>query len=100
MCVEKSRSRPIELRFPKPANEVDILVFRDSNMNPAGPESPSTQRTFHQNTKVNGVGFTFQLPQYVKELLSRGGVCVYFIGYDHCHLYNQSGLAHRESGRT
>ncbi len=86
-------STPIELRFPQPASEVDILVFRDSNMNPGRPESPSPQRNFHQNAKVNGVGFTFQLSHYVQELLSRGGVCVYLIGYDHCHLYNRSGLS-------
>ena len=81
------------LLFPKPANEVDILLVHDSNaiVNDSGTPSIPT-RTFHGGASVKDVVLPTSLEKYRNVIWARGGTCVYFVGAPQCNLYRTSGF--------
>lgn len=84
----------IGLLFPKPANEVDILLVRDSNAiaNESGTP-PVPTRTFHGGGNVKDVVVHTSLDKYRSAIWERGGTCVYFVGAPQCNLYSTSGFS-------
>ena len=92
LCGEDSGPN-IGLLFPKPANEVDILLVRDSNaiMNELGTP-PVSIRMFHGGGSVKDVTVPTSLQNYRNVICGRGGISVYFVGAPQCNLYSTSGF--------
>lgn len=81
------------LLFSKPANEVDILLVRDSNVISGKSETPPVQtHTFHGGVSVKDVALPTSLEKYRSVITERGGACAYFVGAPDCNLYRTSGF--------
>jgi hypothetical protein len=78
------------LRLPKPANEVDVMIVRDSNAPVDASASPTPYLFSNYHIKVENLGAAKEWGVYCREILERAGICVFFVGSPRCNLYHFS----------